>query len=80
MYKVRVLILRDSLFNLNQEDILMSWVLMIDTSELIFAYLKNKLISSANMIDLVSSNVFTMSLIYIKRSNSPRIDPLRITL
>ena len=47
--KLVLLILRDSLFNLNQEDILMSSVIISDTSVLRFLCLYNKLISSAKL-------------------------------
>ena len=48
--KLVLLILRDSLFNSNQEDILMSSVSIIDTSVLRLCVKKNKLASSAKMI------------------------------
>ena len=67
---------KDSLFTFSHNDISVSSLLILLSIVLISGPLQNKLVSSANKIGIVYLHIEHRSLIYIKKSKGPKIEPL----
>ena len=66
----------ESLFNLNHLDIFWSSLLTFMNSSLIFACLKNRFVSSANIINSANFDMLVMSLIKRMNNKGPNMGPL----
>ena len=73
--KLVFVMFNESLFNWNQFDILWSSLLTFTNSWFIFACLKNRFVSSANMINSDNFDMLAMSLINIMNSRGLNMEP-----
>jgi hypothetical protein len=64
-----------NLFNLNHSEIFYNSLLIISFKTFKFLCLKNKFVSSANIMKLASFEEFTMSFMYTIKSRGPKIEP-----
>ena len=65
----------DSLFNLSQRETLANSTFTLDINYSRLTLVRHRFLSSANIINLNSSDYVTISLIYSKKSNGPSIEP-----